>query len=83
MASLSTCHLGLWLGWQLLLNLVKVLRKMLDVISEYVSSFVWSAEELILKFNKLRPSWVSYLLCVTNFLFNKKIKKGTLLYSMI
>ena len=24
MASLSTCHLGLWLGWQLLLNLVKV-----------------------------------------------------------
>ena len=23
MASLSTCHLGLWLGWQLLLNLVK------------------------------------------------------------
>ena len=25
MASLSTCHLGLWLGWQILLNLVKVL----------------------------------------------------------
>ena len=24
MASLSTCHLGLWLGWQILLNLVKV-----------------------------------------------------------
>ena len=24
MASLSTCHLGLWLGWQLLLNLVKL-----------------------------------------------------------
>ena len=23
MDSLSTCHLGLWLGWQLLLNLVK------------------------------------------------------------
>ena len=23
MASLSTCHLGLWLGWQILLNLVK------------------------------------------------------------
>ena len=22
MASLSTCHLGLWLGWQILLNLV-------------------------------------------------------------
>ena len=21
MASLSTCHLGLWLGWQILLNL--------------------------------------------------------------
>ena len=25
MASLSTCHLGLWLGWQILLNLVKSL----------------------------------------------------------
>ena len=25
MASLSTCHLGLWLGWQFLLNLVKLL----------------------------------------------------------
>ena len=24
MASLSTCHLGLWLGWQILLNLVKL-----------------------------------------------------------
>ena len=24
MASLSTCHLGLWLGWQILLNLVKI-----------------------------------------------------------
>ena len=24
MASLSTCHLGLWLGWQILLNLVSV-----------------------------------------------------------
>ena len=23
MASLSICHLGLWLGWQILLNLVK------------------------------------------------------------
>ena len=23
MASLSNCHLGLWLGWQILLNLVK------------------------------------------------------------
>ena len=26
MASLSTCHLGLWLGWQILLNLVKVVQ---------------------------------------------------------
>ena len=24
MASLSTCHMGLWLGWQILLNLVKL-----------------------------------------------------------
>ena len=27
MASLSTCHLGLWLGWQILLNLVKLQLK--------------------------------------------------------
>ena len=26
MASLSTCHLGLWLGWQILLNLVKIAK---------------------------------------------------------
>ena len=38
MASLSTCHLGLWLGWQILLNLVKSLinnqplRKSLSMI---------------------------------------------------
>ena len=24
MASLSTCHLGLWLGWQILLNIKKI-----------------------------------------------------------
>ena len=27
MAFLSTCHLGLWLGWQILLNLVKQTTK--------------------------------------------------------
>ena len=27
MASLSTCHLGLWLGWQILLNLVKFKKR--------------------------------------------------------
>ena len=27
MASLSTCHLGLWLGWQILLNLVKSIAR--------------------------------------------------------
>ena len=26
MASLSTCHLGLWLGWQILLNTKKIIR---------------------------------------------------------
>ena len=40
MASLSTCHLGLWLGWQLLLNLllnlVNYLRHLL-----YFYSFHW------------------------------------------
>ena len=30
MASLSTCHLGLWLGWQILLNLVKSLADALS-----------------------------------------------------
>ena len=27
MASLSTCHLGLWLGWQILLNLEVCLNR--------------------------------------------------------
>ena len=31
MASLSTCHLGLWLEWQILLNLVKMWLK--DVLT--------------------------------------------------
>ena len=30
MASLSTCHLGLWLGWQILLNLVKVAYSLME-----------------------------------------------------
>ena len=51
MASLSTCHLGLWLGWQILLNLVKHLdtgrknaqytssiiqNEVIDEVAEYV-----------------------------------------------
>ena len=35
MASLSTCHLGLWLGWQILLNLVKA--ACCSVLSSYSS----------------------------------------------
>ena len=33
MASWSTCHLGLWLGWQILLNLVKYSRMENVIIS--------------------------------------------------
>ena len=40
MASLSTCHLGLWLGWQILLNLVK--SCMIDEESGY--ALEWRAE---------------------------------------
>ena len=43
MASLSTCHLGLWHGWQILLNLVKsrvygILPKLLQEILEQIST---------------------------------------------
>ena len=31
MASLSACHLGLWLGWQILLHLVKTNSFMVDI----------------------------------------------------
>ena len=33
MASLSTCHLGLWLGWQILLNLV--IKKQIQLQERY------------------------------------------------
>ena len=32
MASLSTCHLGLWLGWQILLNLLQDYNKALKYV---------------------------------------------------
>ena len=41
MASLSTCHLGLWLGWQILLNLVNFLFPFLyiaDILASFHSS---------------------------------------------
>ena len=34
MASLSTCHLGLWRGWQILLNLVKLLDTNVDGVPD-------------------------------------------------
>ena len=34
MASLSTFHLGLWLGWQILLNLVKLCFKLNYIIAK-------------------------------------------------
>ena len=35
MASLSTCHLGLWLGWQILLNLNQSFRLKICPICSY------------------------------------------------
>ena len=37
MASLSTCHLGIWLGWQILLNLVKSSSKKKPKIRKYLA----------------------------------------------
>ena len=33
MASLSTCHLGLWLGWQILLNNIQILLVLYDYMN--------------------------------------------------
>ena len=46
MASLSTCHLGLWLGWQILLNLVKQGCSVLRTVSP-LSSFKNDINEII------------------------------------
>ena len=41
MASLSTCHLGLWLGWQILLNLVnQVYRPVTDIVCIKIETLV-------------------------------------------
>ena len=47
MASLSTCYLGVWLGWQILLNLVKLygFQAILDLsykAQDKVSLFLWN-----------------------------------------
>ena len=36
MASLSTCHLGIWFGWQILLNLVKFEKDLSRLCSENI-----------------------------------------------
>ena len=50
MASLSTCHLGLWIGWQILLNLdmvVSIPETKIEAITEIVKkSRVWGREDL-------------------------------------
>ena len=40
MASLSTCHLGLWLGWQILLNLVKSCNSTLQSVCSSTTNCV-------------------------------------------
>ena len=42
MASLSTCHLGLLLGWQILLNLVKsvLLKSCLDTLLKPITDII-------------------------------------------
>ena len=42
MASLSTCHLGLWLGWQILLNLLNLNA----TIGRYLTRSVHQEEQL-------------------------------------
>ena len=45
MASLSTCHLGLWLGWQILLNIVNLpcISKVLEnVVASRLMSYIVS-----------------------------------------
>ena len=56
MVSLSTCHLGLWLGWQILLNLVNALYYILHhqtyLPSIFFSSFDISRNILFAKLSK-------------------------------
>ena len=85
MASLSTCHLGLLLGWQILLNLVKYWGiisdgfQMAEVLNEYFSS-VFTTEDissLPVPFTKFKGNKSELLgqLFVTPEMIAKKIKK--------
>ena len=46
MASLSTCHLGLWLGWQILLNLVKSSSDVAVDDQQYIYKHVGHSEQV-------------------------------------
>ena len=57
MASLSTCHLGLWLGWQILLNLVKYLKSILRkksglCIYDECRKLHFASENIVINFAK-------------------------------
>ena len=53
MASLSTCHLGLWLGWQILLNLVKFSTSGLN------KSYPFEREPRMKQYNEINTNTIS------------------------
>ena len=70
MASLSTCHMGLWLGWQILLNLVKSLvrHKLLNSFQHgflkarsCLTNMVCFFKEIVKWIDKLSPVDIIYL----------------------
>ena len=72
MASLSTCHLGLWLGWQILLNLVKIncvdlLIKRVDLSQTCCIHWVGVLAELLLDFST-KPTLIIQIKHLPNLL---------------
>ena len=59
MASLSTCHLGLWLGWQILLNLVKIASLFQNIIAK--PTFLYAGTEGGHCQGACHPQWFFYV----------------------
>ena len=68
MASLSTCHLGLWLGWQILLNLVKQEEEEEEEEEEIMSSLTSSKVRGVLK-QRFYERFYDLFLVNGNFMF--------------
>ena len=78
MASLSTCHLGLWLGWQILLNLVKSLADLpfsVGVLPQQRGNTPTYIMLILIECNFLFRSIFSNKLCYL-LLFNFLLKVG-------